>query len=160
LQLILIQKQLIKIPEFKKLVDSVLLDRTYNWDGSATNRIMCYYDNLILQEVISVINKKGIEICALMFDGLMVYGNFYENEELLREIENAVNEIFVGLNMEFDFKEHDNTIELPEEFDETNIKKYFITADNDNEIAKIVYKEFKSTIKYCNHKIYMKRNNI
>jgi hypothetical protein len=84
---------------------------------------MCYFENLILQEVISVINKEGIEICALMFDGLMVYGDYYEDDELLREIEKAVNEKFVGLDMKFDFKIHDNTIELPEDFDENKIYK-------------------------------------
>ncbi len=67
-----IQKPMINIKEYDEIIETVPEDKKFNWNGSAINRIMCYYENLILQEVISVINKKGFEIAALMFDGFMV----------------------------------------------------------------------------------------
>ena len=45
-----------------ELVSSVPENKPYNKLGSAVNRIMCYYENVILQHAIHVINKKGIAI--------------------------------------------------------------------------------------------------
>jgi hypothetical protein len=42
-----IQKQLVKIKEYIELVNSVPENKTYNKLGSAVNRIMCYYENII-----------------------------------------------------------------------------------------------------------------
>ena len=36
---------------------------------------------MILQHAIHVVNKRGIEIAILMFDGLMIYGDYYKNNE-------------------------------------------------------------------------------
>ena len=55
-----IQKQLVKIKEYTELVSSVPENKPYNKLGSAVNRIMCYYENIILQHAIHIINKKGI----------------------------------------------------------------------------------------------------
>ena len=65
-----IQKQLVNIKEYAELVSSVPENKPYNKLGSAVNRIMCYYENIILQDAVHVINKKGMEIAILMFDGL------------------------------------------------------------------------------------------
>jgi sporulation protein YlmC with PRC-barrel domain len=131
-----IQKAINSKEEYKHIVETVPFDKAHNWNGSAFNRIMCTFENKILQEVITVINSKQIEIGVLMFDGLMVYGNHYDNEQLLRDIEDHVNNIFKGLNMVFTYKQHDTTIVLPKEietYDEErsnkdcyiNIKKEF-----------------------------------
>ena len=45
-----------------------------------------------------------------MFDGLMIYGNHYENEELLVEIENTFNNTFNGMNIKMSYKEHSTNI--------------------------------------------------
>ena len=63
-----------------ELVASVPENKPYNKLGSAVNRIMCYYENIILQHAIHIINVKGMEIAILMFDGLMVYGNYYKDK--------------------------------------------------------------------------------
>jgi hypothetical protein len=98
------------------IVDTVPVVRTQNFLGSAINRVLCVLENKILQKVISVCNSKQIEICALMFDGLMMYGNHYEEEELLLEIMDAVNEEFDKLDMVFCYKGHSQVIQVPDEY--------------------------------------------
>ena len=111
-----IQKQLTSLECYRHIVDSVPTTRFYNFLGSAINRILCVYENKIIQEVISVVNKRGIEICALMFDGILIYGNHYVDKSLLEESEIAVNEAFDGINMKFAYKEHSSIIEMPDDF--------------------------------------------
>eukprot|EP01041_Mallomonas_annulata_P011871 gene11871-24874_t len=114
-----IQKQLIQIKEFEDILQSIPNDEHHkkNIEGSFISRVMCSYENRILQVVIRVLNEMKIEICALMFDGLMVYGNYYENMELLKTIESEVEKEFLGLNMKFDYKQHDNKIIMPADFE-------------------------------------------
>lgn len=111
-----IQIQLCNKSEYKHIVDCVPAGKLFNWYGSAINRILCSYENKILQEMINVINRKGIEIAVLMFDGLMVYGNYYDHLDLLNELEEHTNEVFEGLNMRLSYKEHSNLIEIPSDY--------------------------------------------
>lgn len=115
-----IQQQITSLDCYKHIVNSVPSTREYNWLGSAINRILCVYENKIVQEVISVLNSKQIEICALMFDGLMVYGNIYNDANLLNEIETFVNTKFDGLKIEFSYKEHNESIQIPIDFQVEN----------------------------------------
>lgn len=123
-----IQKAINGLPQYKHIVETTPLEKFYNWDGSAFNRIMCVYENKILQEAITVINSKDIEISALMFDGLMIYPfngwdkdeqdkDYYDCPWLLREIETKVNNVFQGLNMTFTYKAHSTEIKMPENFE-------------------------------------------
>ena len=64
------------------------------------------YENNILKEVISILEKLKIEIAVLMFDGLMVYGNFYNDTNLLLKIKEEVEKKFNGLGMEWIYKKH------------------------------------------------------
>ena len=111
-----IQTLLCNNKTYKHIVDCVPAGKLYNWYGSAINRILCSYENKILQEIINVINKKGIEIAVLMFDGLMVYGDFYHNHDLIIEIENHINSVFEGLNMKLSYKEHSDLIKIPDDY--------------------------------------------
>jgi hypothetical protein len=63
--------------------NSVPNDKKHNWNGSTINRILCMYENQVLQSCISALNKRNIKICALMFDGIMPYGDYYDDNELL-----------------------------------------------------------------------------
>ena len=69
-----IQKLLTKLTCYEHIVADVPTNKLYNWYGSAINRILCFYENKILQVIISELNKRNIEICAPMFDGVMPYG--------------------------------------------------------------------------------------
>ena len=116
-----IQKHIVNLEEYKNIVSTTNAEK-YNFNGSVMNKILCMYENKILQECISVINSQNIEICALMFDGLMVYGDFYENEELLNMITTRVNEKFDRLDMKWSYKHHDTTID-PDNIPEFEVKE-------------------------------------
>lgn len=106
------------LSEYKHIVDTTPLDKAYNWNGSAFNRVMCVYENKILEEVITLLNSKQLEVGALMFDGCMIYGDHYDNETILREIEERVNREYDGINMTFTYKSHSNEIQMPENYEE------------------------------------------
>jgi len=106
-----IQKTIYNLVEYNDYLNTDV-DKAFNWLGSSLNRILCYYENKILQTAISVITKNNIEIGVLMFDGLMVYGE--PEIELLNEIFKAVENVFIGLNMRWSFKEHNNDIIIPD----------------------------------------------
>jgi hypothetical protein len=138
-----LQKAVTGLECYKHVVDSVPIARTYNWLGSAINRILCVYENKILQKVISICNSKQIEICALMFDGLMMYGNYYDDDELLLEITDGVNEEFDGLDMVFAYKEHSDVIKIPDDYEiKVDVPVTIPTGKSFREVAT----EFEKTI--------------
>ena len=104
-------------------------NKHYNLYGSGMNRILCVFENKILQEVIHMCNKNQIEICALMFDGLMMYGNHYENSKLLNDITEYVNSQFNGLDIVFTYKKHSDVIQIPEDYKIPDLKDDLQTLD-------------------------------
>ena len=108
-----IQKEITDLPEYRHIVDTVPESRIHNWLGSAFNRILCVYENKILQSLISILNKKQISVCALCFDGLLMYGNHYDDKDLIKEIESIINSQYVGLDMKWAFKENHSDISMP-----------------------------------------------
>ena len=80
-----IQKKIIMIEEYKNIIDTVPEDKK-NKLGSAFNRIIIFYENKILHHLIKFLTEKNIEICTLMFDGLLIYGDYYNDKKLLEEI--------------------------------------------------------------------------
>ncbi len=113
-----IQKEITKKEEYKDLFNTIPAHRVYNWYGSAINRILCKYENEIIQEVLHICNTKNIEVCSLMFDGLMIYGNYYEDRELIEEVEARLVEKFEGLDMKMTYKAHDNSLAIPDDWKE------------------------------------------
>lgn len=149
-------KQLVKIKEYTELVSSVPENKPYNKLGSAVNRIMCYYENIILQHAIHVINKKCMEIAILMFDGLMVYGNYYKNKGLIEDITHYVEKKMNGLNMIWTYKEHNTELKIPEDFVVKNMDKI---TKNENSFE-YVAKEFEKThLKIINKSLFVKHDN-
>ena len=58
--------------------------------------------------MVKCVQAKGIEIAALMFDGLMVYGNYYDDTSLLAEIEAELAEFDLKLK----YKAHSTALKL------------------------------------------------
>jgi hypothetical protein len=94
-----LQKTITKLECYKEIVESVPVERTYNWDGSAINRIMCKYENDILQVVIKFFRGFNIDISAPMFDGVMPYGDLYSDARFLEIITEEVAKQFPKLDM-------------------------------------------------------------
>ena len=151
-----IQKKLVVIPEYSELVSSVPKDKTYNKLGSAINRILCYYEDIILQYAIHVINTMGIEIAILMFDGLMIYGDYYNDKGLLENISEYVENKLPGLNMKWTYKVHNTELQVPLEF----IEYEYIQEFDQNKTFETIATEFEKThLKIINKSIYVKYDN-
>ena len=85
---------------------SIPVKKKHNFLGSAINRILCIHENEFLQKIVNKVNQLGYEICALMFDGLMIYGNHYNNEELREILENEIQEYGIKLK----YKRHSTSL--------------------------------------------------
>lgn len=151
-----IQKQLVKIKEYAELVESVPENKTFNKLGSAINRIICYYENIILQHAIHVINKRGIEIAILMFDGLMVYGDYYKDDVLLQDITRYVEKEMKGLDMIWVYKEHNTKLKIPEDF---VVKPVVKINTNENSFESIANEFEKTHLKIINKSLFVKHDN-
>jgi hypothetical protein len=146
-----IQTELVGLSEYSELVDSVPeYKQLHNYNGSAINRILCYYENQILQHVIHYINSIGIEIAVLMFDGLMIYGDYYNDTDLLDRITRYVEEQMAGLNMKWTYKQHDDSMKIPDDFDESSCDDYdgVRFATDDDEAASMILEDLKDVLVY------------
>jgi hypothetical protein len=151
-----IQKQIIKIKKYDNIVNSVPETKKYNKTGSAMNRILCYYENIILQHAIHIITTKSIEIAVLMFDGLMVYGNYYKDKNLLEDISEYVEKHMIGLNMKWDYKEHNTELCVPDDFVFVEATSKTIKPER---MFEFVAKEFEKThLKIINKSLFVKHN--
>lgn len=148
-----IQKQITELPEYKHIVDTVPDSRIHNWLGSAFNRILCVYENKILQSLISILNKKQIEICALCFDGLLMYGDYYGDKTLIGEIESTINAEYVGLNMSWTYKQHQSDISIPDGW-EPSIVEPQTGVWNDVEAVEVIIKKFPHWV-FCRGELYV-----
>ena len=101
--------------EVIKLLETVG-GKTWNKSGSFLNKCLCITKTFFLQQVRSFLKFNDYIIRFLAFDGVMIDGDHYNDKALLIDIDNDVNAKFEGLNMEFDFKEHDDTLVIPDEF--------------------------------------------
>ncbi len=151
-----IQNKLQHITEFEPFLKTAREVRPNNILGSFINRVLCYYENLCLQCVIDVVNSKGIEICAFMFDGLLIYGDHYENEELLKECEEAVALKFEGSNLKLAYKGHDETI-TDDLLNDIEVKEEF-PEYSEIDMKNMVLKEWEH-FHYSNKVLYMFNDN-
>lgn len=161
-----IQSELSKKQEYSSLFETIpeykLSD---NYNGCAINRILCYYENIILQHAIHIINSFGLEIAILMFDGCMIYGDHYDNEILLQNITKYVEEQMPGLNMVWCYKECDTSLVIPDDFDETD---YTHTGElrfvqDDNQAAMLILADLKDVLicsKRDDGRVFYKHNNV
>lgn len=151
-----IQKKLIGLKRYSEFIDSVPENKTFNKTGSAVNRILCYYENIILQHVIHIINKKSIEIAILMFDGLMIYGDYYNDENLLIDISEYVEKQIPGLGMKWVYKGHNNELIVPENFIDVEQN----TVEIKERTFEYIANEFEKThLKIINKSLYIKHDN-
>ena len=91
-----------------------------NEEGSFLNSVLCYTENELLMEVKAFLDSVEIETALLAFDGLMVYGDYYDHSGLLMVLHNRLKHKF-GSDMYFDYKQHETTAldDMPTDFDPT-----------------------------------------
>jgi len=156
----MIQQSLTQRGEYLDIRSSVPDEnKIRNWDGSAINRILCMFENRILQVALSVCNRKNIEVACPMFDGLMGYGS--HGSELLNDITDAVELSFPGLNMMWDIKSHNTDIQMPEGYTVSENKNTEQrVAQNDEEAGNMIYNELKHILVYSKGNYYFKKDNL
>lgn len=155
-----IQKQLVELPCYKDLFDTVSdYQKSRNYNGSAINRILCYYENIVLHHCIHAVNMRGIEIAVLMFDGLMVYGDYYSDPNLLHHIETYVESQMKGLSMQWAYKEHDDSLHISPNFNpETDGE--FRHAENEDAASDLIIEDLRDRLKYSNSRIFIRKDRI
>jgi len=154
-----IQKQLVKMECYKYIHDNLPLEKK-NFNGSAINRILCFYENQILQHALHVITRREIEIAVLMFDGCVVYGNHYEDQTLLEEITCYVNEQMPNLNMRWSYKPLVSSLSIPEGFVPPPKEVPYRIVSDDAEAATLIYEELKDRLKYARDTFFFKLENV
>ena len=115
-----ISKQLCKVPDYADIVN-LPSSKQYNLTGSALNRILCHFENRILHNAINLLKTNNFEIMTPMFDGMLIYGDHYDNHKLLNDITESVENEFMDLNMEWTYKPHYTDIVIPDDFEPTSV---------------------------------------
>lgn len=155
-----IQKSITMKDEYKRIVEDVDSSKLYNWYGSAINRILCYFENKILQIIIDELNRRNIEILAPMFDGAILYG--IHTDDLLRKIESIIETAFPNLNMKLTIKDHSTLFQVPDDFEvlTNGIDDDASIATDDNEASNILFEKLKDNIKSYKGRLFYKDVNI
>ena len=86
--------------------------KKYNKLGSWLNLILCKHENEFLHDARLYIDQEhGIETATLMFDGLMMYGNYYDREEDICEELRKMLYSNWEINMPWTFKPHSDSLQ-------------------------------------------------
>jgi hypothetical protein len=142
-EIISIQKEFLKNDEYKGILNTIdIEDKKDNLEGSYLNHILCIWENKILQKAIESIKSyhSEIEVAVLAFDGCMIYGNYYDDENLLNHITTEVNREFEGLNMNWSYKKHDETLQIPSDFNH-QIEEKTEASENNTGLTEFVRNE-------------------
>jgi len=161
-----IRVELKKQEDFTEQLQQAMIYKPSNVEGSFVNRILCIYENKILQSMASFIHQHDLEIAEYAFDGLLVYGNFYQDTEFLTNMQDHINNEFEDLNMVLTYKQHStaisydylNNLEDTDEIDEDQTYDNMKTEFEKNHF-KIINKSFFIKV-YGSKTMFMKRCNI
>lgn len=123
--------------DFKHLIDA---EKVKEWNdvGSKMSRILTYYEDKKMECLRKVITRHNIQICFPMYDGMEIYGNHYDNNELLREVEREIEILYPSMEAKYVFKEHDKTIEMPDDFDENLLELVSESRIDDTQASMII----------------------
>lgn len=112
-----IQSQLIKLEQYKPLLNMAIKSaetkKNKNISGIFMSNLATSFEVKFLHSCISLMQQKEIEIGVLIYDGFMVYGNYYNNPQLLEDLSQHIFQQF-GFEISFSYKEHDTSIKLPD----------------------------------------------
>ena len=86
-----------------------------NPEGTFINLVLCLAEYNLLRVVVDFVEARKHNVAVLMHDGLMIEGNHYENEQLLRDLEVHVRDR-CGIDMKFAYKAHCKQLVVPDDF--------------------------------------------
>ncbi len=118
-----IQKELLKIDELKEIIDEIKEENKeniekgedINLEGKLINRIYFNFESQIIILLKSLLEKMGYKISIYSYDGLMIYGNHYDNIDLLDHLNKSLNEeIKFNYPIKIMFKRPEKSIIIPD----------------------------------------------
>lgn len=127
-----------------------------NYAGTCISRILCHYESQILNEMVYYLQNNNYVVSVLMFDGCMIEGNHYDNFDLLKSMETFINSKFENINIELQYKEHDNSIVIPDDFTFNHVK----IVDTDYEAGEYFFDKYKHILKSYKGRLFFKKDNI
>ena len=93
----------------------------YNLERSTINHMLCKLEDKALMAAFEYLNGKGIEVAALVFDGLMIYKNDVTDiVGILKGCSSSVSQVLEGCDIEFTIKEMDEGYDIPSTTRPTN----------------------------------------
>lgn len=109
-----VQADLQEVEQYKYIAQYAKKDNNFN--GSFVNHLLCVKEDQLLKAMEEFCNMEAdLEVHSLAFDGLQVYGDHYEEEELLKDMEQFI--VRKGLYpVKLTYKEHSIGWEIPEDY--------------------------------------------
>ena len=128
-----------------------------NIKGSFLSKLLSTYENIILVSMYNYFMLNNYEVAVLIYDGIMIYGDHYKKNELLKNLNEYVIEKtgFNKINIKFEENDTNITKEILEKLPE-------IVDDEKSEgqTFEEVAEEFEKThLKIINEGVYIRENS-
>ncbi len=124
-----------------------------NIEGTAMAYFLQNQENVIIQLARIYLRKKGYDISALIFDGLMIRNNVPLNQKMLKDLNKYIYE-HTKLKINFIIKEWSKVYEPNPE--ELNLVEEII-VESDTEAKEIIMNKFNGLIVKCDGNLYIKK---
>jgi hypothetical protein len=112
--------------EYKEILEKMEMEKKeINLEGCFLNRVYFKHECDIIMYLRSILIESNYEISSYNYDGIMIYGDYYNVKELEKRLTEETRKQF-ELPEEFKlvFKRHNNMIEIPEDWvDEEDSEK-------------------------------------
>lgn len=120
-----IHEQFVKHDDLKDCIKEVQKSHgvdCFNFNGKVVNRLLCRYENIILQHAIHYCSLNDIYVASPQFDGFLCENDEKIDQDFLQKLELFV-EKETGFRVNFCIKEMDEHIPLKEKLDTLKTKK-------------------------------------
>tara|TARA_R100000541_G_scaffold3640_1_gene10911 strand:- start:1109 stop:3265 length:2157 start_codon:yes stop_codon:yes gene_type:complete len=109
-----IQKSMSEVRDYAYIKNFIKSE--VNFLGVFMSHLLQINEDKILTSMYDFLIHKDYKVHSLMFDGLMVYGNHYNNTELIADLEKQIVED-TGIDMKLAYKYHDDTLCIPADYE-------------------------------------------
>ena len=120
-----IHEQFVKHDDLKDCIKEVQKSHgvdCFNFNGKVVNRLLCRYENIILQHAIHYCSLNDIYVASPQFDGFLCEKNEKLDQDFLQKLDLFI-EKETGFEVNFCIKEMDEHIPLKEKLDTLKTKK-------------------------------------
>jgi hypothetical protein len=144
---------LIKEEEYENIINMIDEDKKVNnLEGCFINRVYFKHETEIIMYLMSLLKDLNYKIASYIYDGIMIYGDHYENKDLEKKLTDEVIKQFELPDFfQLVFKHHNKTLEIPEDWNEEDDEEYYekIYLEHKIDFEKTFFKLNTSPIRYC-----------